>query len=115
MKMRPFVGTLSGLRPAWGEDYGRVLQMRKFIYALLVGAFLVLGAGAAHADYNSVGGSVQSGGSVTDGSTQTFVAEGFKVGTSVDFILHSDPINLGSATADSSGTATLTATIPSNA
>jgi len=88
--------------------------MRKLIYALTAGALLMLGATAAHADYNTVSGSVGAGGSATTGSSQTFSAGGFKVGTSVEFILHSDPIDLGSAVADSTGTATGTFTIPAN-
>src|SRR5690349_21331387 len=89
--------------------------MRKLIYALAAGALLVIGAGAAQADYNTVTGSVQSGGSVGQGSTQTFTAGGFKVGAAVTFVLHSDPITLGTVNADSTGTATGTFTIPADA
>lgn len=88
--------------------------MRKLIYALMAGALLVLGASAAHADYNTVSGSVQAGSSVTPGATETCTSSGWKIGSKVDCTMHSDPIFLCSSTADSTGTASCTYTVPSN-
>ncbi|SDY16545.1 Fibronectin type III domain-containing protein [Micromonospora pattaloongensis] len=49
---------------------------------------------------------------VEPGGTVTLVAEGYRAGTRVDFYLHSDPVFLGSAVANASGVATLTADLP---
>jgi LPXTG-motif cell wall-anchored protein len=88
--------------------------MRKLLYVLTAGALLILGAGTANAAYNEVTGSVTAGGTAVAGTAQTFSAGGFKVGSLVTFVLHSDPVTLGTATADSNGTATGTFTIPAN-
>jgi hexosaminidase len=49
-----------------------------------------------------------------EGATIVLTAHGFRPGTQVDFWLHSTPLLLGSAIANSSGIAVLNATLPSN-
>lgn len=51
---------------------------------------------------------------VTAGSTVNLHASGFLPGEQITFVLHSDPVNLGTATADENGAAEYTTRIPSN-
>lgn len=52
-------------------------------------------------------------GPVTTGSDQTFTASGLLPGTDATFVLHSNPIVLGTVTVSSTGVATLTTALPS--
>ena len=83
---------------------------------LIAAALLFVGAGAAHAqDYPPRGNSLTASASVVAAGTPvTLTAQVFLPGTNVVFRIFSDPVTLGTATANSNGVATLTATIPSN-
>lgn len=53
--------------------------------------------------------------SAAPGEEVTVAGTGFNPGETVDFIMHSEPVLLGSATADAKGVATLAFTVPSKA
>lgn len=84
---------------------------------LMLGAVLLfLTAGAAQAQTYPPGGNTVTANdtTVTPGQSITLSAQVFQPGATVTFTLFSAPVVLGTATANSSGVATLTATIPSN-
>ena len=85
---------------------------------LLAAALLFTTVGVAHAQdaYPPDGGAAITVSDTTPapGQTITIVARGFQPGTDVTFTLYSQPVNLGTATADAAGNATLQATIPAN-
>ncbi len=83
---------------------------------LMLGAVLLfLTAGAAQAQTYPPGGNTITSNdtNVTPGQAVTFTAQVFAPGSTVTFTLFSAPVVLGTATANSSGVATLTASIPS--
>jgi LPXTG-motif cell wall-anchored protein len=73
-------------------------------------------AGAASPPVSYQGGCtlVLSAVSATQGGQLSVTAKGFPAGALVTFTLHSDPVVLGSATADGNGDATLTFTLPAD-
>lgn len=83
---------------------------------MLICAFLGFGAAAASAQvYPPQQASVTaSAHTVGPGATVTFVATGFRVGSTVTFTIFSTPRVLGTAVADANGTATLTVQLPSD-
>jgi hypothetical protein len=84
--------------------------------AAIAGALLgllALAAGPAHAQTYSGGATITvSDGTVAPGQPVTATATGFAPDSGVDFTLFSDPVSLGTATADADGVATLTFTMP---
>jgi len=83
---------------------------------LLAAALVLVTAGTAAAqDYPPAGDTVTvSDTTVEPGQSITLSARTFQAGSTVTFTLFSAPVVLGTATANSSGVATITATIPAN-
>ncbi len=68
-------------------------------------------SGSTGQDASIVAGS----GSVAQGGTVTVTGTGFAADEKVEFVLHSDPIVLGEATADAAGAVSATLTVPASA
>lgn len=90
--------------------------MMKKTLVLAVALLIAMAGTAAAQTYPPAGGGpvTVSDTTPTPGQAVTIVASGFQPGTDVTFMLYSQPVNLGTATADAAGTATLQATIPAN-
>ena len=89
----------------------RVAASAGVLAGLLLGAF-ALAAPSIAAPYSNpttISGSTQSG---VEGGTVGVSGTGFLANETIDFVLHSDPVDLGTTKADASGSFSATLTLP---
>jgi LPXTG-motif cell wall-anchored protein len=92
------------------------MTVRKlFILSGLAVALVALSASAAFATYGGGDGGASVEPSKSEaGGTIHVVADGFMADSEVTITLHSDPVELGTATADADGVVDTTVTLPDN-
>lgn len=90
----------------------RAIALPVALVGALIAFAITTGTAAAESPYSDTASVSVSTTAPTAGHSITITVTGFKGGEKVVFVIHSDPVTLGTATANSAGAASLTAEIP---